>query len=481
MLTGTRQRVVRALGGADRARAVLVLGAVLGLDGADKGTVSAMAGPLKDAFDVGNIEIGLLATVVSLVGAACTIPVGVLTDRVNRARLLACSTALWATATALSALAPSYLWLLISRAALGAVTATAGPTVASLVGDYFPVRDRARMYGAVLGGELVGTGLGFAVSGMVGSALGWRYAFWWLVVPGALLTWAVARLPEPVRGGQGHLRTTPENSRRGRSARYRAEDDASAVERNPAALAARSRGVEPDENLVLRDDPRSLPLWRAVGHILRVRTNLVLIVASALGYFFFAGLRSFATLFATHQYGVSTSVAGTLVLVVGLGALVGVLLGGRVADRLLDRDRVNARVLVPTVCLLALPVPAAPAFHSTSLLVALPLLIGATALLGAANPPLDAARLDIIHPSLWGRAEGVRTMLRTLGEAAAPTLFGWVSARVFAGDDGLQYTLLLFLLPLIVAGLLGLVALRTYPRDVATAAASARAVTREGH
>ena len=28
--------------------------------------------------------------------------------------------------------------------------------------------------------------------------------------------------------------------------------------------------------------------------------------------------------------------------------------------------------------------------------------------------PLDAARLDIIHPALWGRAEGVRTVLRML-------------------------------------------------------------------
>ncbi|GHJ33897.1 hypothetical protein TPA0910_83300 [Streptomyces hygroscopicus subsp. sporocinereus] len=67
-------------------------------------------------------------------------------------------------------------------------------------------------------------------------------------------------------------------------------------------------------------------------------------------------------------------------------------------------------------------------------------------------------------------------MLRTLCEAAAPTLFGYFSATVFGGrgggGTGLQYTLLSFLLALLRAGLLGLVAMRSYPRDVTTAQAS---------
>lgn len=68
-------------------------------------------------------------------------------------------------------------------------------------------------------------------------------------------------------------------------------------------------------------------------------------------------------------------------------------------------------------------------------------------------------------------------MLRTLCEAAAPALFGYFSAHVFGnqggdGGTGLEYTLLFFLLALIAAGLLGVSATRTYPRDLATARAS---------
>jgi hypothetical protein len=87
-----------------------------------------------------------------------------------------------------------------------------------------------------------------------------------------------------------------------------------------------------------------------------------------------------------------------------------------------------------------------------------------------------------MHPRLWGRAESIRTVLRTLGEAAAPISFGFVSQYLFGGADlaghatGLEYTFLIFVVPLLCAGLLALAALRTYPQDVATATASAEAI-----
>ncbi len=65
-----------------------------------------------------------------------------------------------------------------------------------------------------------------------------------------------------------------------------------------------------------------------------------------------------------------------------------------------------------------------------------------------------------------------------MAEAAAPLLFGYSSQYVFngPGTSGLEDTFLLCLLPPLVAGLLALPARRTYPRDVATAAASVNAL-----
>ncbi len=160
---------VDAMGGPARGRVVLILAAVLALNGADTGTISATTGNLEQAFHIGNAQIGLLLTVVALVGAVFTVPVGILTDRTTRTRLLAGSIAAWAAATALSRAATSYLWLLLARVFLGIVTATSGPTVASLTGDFFPAADRGRMYGLIISGELAGTGAGYVISGDIRS------------------------------------------------------------------------------------------------------------------------------------------------------------------------------------------------------------------------------------------------------------------------------------------------------------------------
>ncbi len=87
------------------------------------------------------------------------------------------------------------------------VTATAGPAIASLTGDYFPSAERARMLGLILTGELVGAGIGLVVSGDLGSALSWRYGFGWLSIPGVVLALAIWRgLVEPDTSGP---RTAP--------------------------------------------------------------------------------------------------------------------------------------------------------------------------------------------------------------------------------------------------------------------------------
>jgi predicted MFS family arabinose efflux permease len=492
---------VRVAGGPARFRVVLILAAVLGLSGADTGTISSTTGNLEQAFHVGNTQIGVLLSIVGLVGALFTIPAGILTDRVRRTRLLGGAIVFWAAATLVSGFAMSYLWMLLARVGLGVVTAVTGPAIASLTGDYFPASDRGRMYGLILGGDLLGSGFGYVISGDLSSITTWRAAYWWLAVPSLALAWMVWRLPEPARGGLSHIAEGAEDirdeseispaERRAAAAEAEAEQEKEAVAPQPgmAGWAVQQAHVQPEEDLILHKDPTNTSMWWAAKYVLRLRTNLVIIIASGLGYFFFAGLRTFAILYATNHYGVSKPVATTLVLVVGAGALAGVFVGGRIADRLLARGHIRARVIVPTVCLLALTPVLAPGIATTSVAVALPLLTLGAFLLGAPNPPLDAARLDIVHPRLWGRAEGIRTLLRSLLESAAPTLFGFVSQYVFGGPGssassggthvnvtGLEYTFLIFLIPLIVAGLLSMIALRTYPRDVATALASVRAI-----
>ncbi len=478
------ERVDEAAGGPARRRVIVLLAGVLGLDTADKAALSAVAGGLKHAFGIGNTEIGILVSIVSLVGAVFTLPMGVLTDRARRTRLLWGAIALWTVAMLISGAATSYLFLLLARVFLGVVTAVAAPAVASLLGDYFPARERGRIYGMVLSGELIGLGIGFIVAGVVSDWTSWRWAFWSLVPFSAAVGYAVWRyLPEPARGGQSWLRAGAEHVRseedaaEGRYEDARADDadPDSPVEGSLARRAVEEQDVPPREDLVLHDDPAGSSFWWALKYVLSVPTVRVLILTSALVYFYFSGLRAFAVIFVTNHYSVSRAAATLLVLVLGLGAIGGVFLGGRISDRLIERGRFNGRILIVPVVLVATVLLFAPAVWTRVLWVAVPLFIAATFFLAAANPPVDAARLDIMHPRMWGRAESVRQFLRGLSEAAAPTTFGVVSAHVFGGRQaGLQSTFLVMLVVLLIAAVVVLRALKTYRRDVATAAASVR-------
>ncbi len=87
-----------------------------------------------------------------------------------------------------------------------------------------------------------------------------------------------------------------------------------------------------------------------------------------------------------------------------------------------------------------------PALINGSAFSALPYLIAAVFFLTLQNPAIAASQLDIMPPALWGRAESVRTFLRSLAMAIAPLLFGAVSDHVFGGGhSGLQWTFIVML------------------------------------
>jgi len=389
----------------------------------------------------------------------------VLADRVRRTWTLGGAILLWGAAMAWSAAVSSFGELLLSRLFLGAVTAAAGPLIASLVGDYFEAGERGRIYGFILAGELLGAGFGFAVTGDV-ATLSWRAAFVVLAVPAFALAWAAFRLPEPKRLDESAREETDELwLDAGGGAHPRATD---------AQQLAQEHGIEPDPALVLRGDVRRMGLISATRYVLRVRTNVILIAASACGYYFIAGVQTFGVEFAKDQYGVGQALANVLLLVVGIGAVLGVLAGGIVGDLLVRRRHLNGRVIISAVSAAAATVLFLPALFASTATSAVIWLMVAGFALSAQNPPLDAARLDIMPPQLWGRAEAIRTVLRGLAQALAPLLFGVVSDYVFGGGRfGLQWTFVLMLVPLGVSAFLLFKALRTYPADVASAAATA--------
>jgi MFS family permease len=502
-----RGQVVQFVGGPARARVIALFGGVLALSSAQIATVGAVAPQLERSLHIGNTKIGLLNSVALLVGAIAVIPVGLLVDRVRRIPILAASILLWSIATLLGAFAHSYSTLLLTRVGLGAVAATAGPAIASLTGDYFPSRERGRVYGYILSGEIAGTAVGFILSGTLASVFSWRVAFAVLALPGFFLARSLWRtVPEPLRGGQSRLAPGTLDLMEVREGLEPNQDpgvdDAAGFDevagvgsqegdRDLAHEAALRQGFVPDPALVLDVDPNTMSLGAAVRYILSIPTNAMLIVGSSLGYFFFAGLQTFAVVFVRGHYHSSQATATLVLGLLVLGALLGTLVSGPLTDAFVRRGTLQARVWIPALCYIGAALLLIPGLLGSHLYPSVWFDMGGAALISAANPPLDAARLDIMPSRLWGRAESTRTLLRSLGQALAPLLFGALADLVVGFEPaqapigththgivssstatGLQVSFLIMLVTLAAAGVFLLRARGTYPSDVATAGAA---------
>jgi predicted MFS family arabinose efflux permease len=462
----------RAADKPERLKPIVLLALVVGLQAADAGTVGALVVPLKQSLHINNTQVGLLVTVSTGVGALATLVAGALADRTNRVRLLWITLLVCSAAMAVSAVSPSYAWLLACRVALGAGVAVSGPVVASLIGDFFAPGERGRVYGLMLAGAGACTAVGLLVSGQLG-AVSWRLGFWWLAVVGLVLAIAVATmLREPIRGGRNRL-----------AAEAGGNPSAAIPDRLPMSIAPR--------------DGQRRSLWREVRYVLSIRTNVVLVVGSSFGYFFMSGLSTFGVALLRGRFQIGQAEATLLVLALGVGALIGVLSSGRIADWLMIRGHISARMLVGGAAFLVAAVFILPTLLTYSLPLAMVFAFLAAIGLGGVNPPLNAARLDIVHSGLWGTAEAVRTTLVSISTGLAPLVFGFVSTELggssadvssaregqggVAGAGGvapsaataLEHTFLIMLVSLVIAAALILcVARRTYPRDVATAMAS---------
>lgn len=415
-----------------------VLGVALAIDQADGSVIGAVAPSLKHHLQLTNSTIGLLASLSSIAGAALCIPVGIWVDRHRRTRLLSIALVSWSAAMVLTGAALNFAMLAVGAVLLGGVTAVARPIAVSLVGDTYPSTRRGRAMAVIDGFQTGGTGLGYLLAGVAVAVLSWRWAFWALALLGILLVARTATIPEPPRGSAEHSGPV-------------------------VALPTRA-----GRQLTLSGDQSRRSLLATARYLISIRTNMVILVADAVGNFFFAGMSTFAVVYVTAQYGMRTSLVDLAMPVVGVGILAGTIIGGRLADRAVASYPGRARLLVAAGAYVIAAIVFVPAIVTHDLLVAGPLLVIAAGALSAANPAMDAVRIDIVHPQIRGRAEALRTLLSLGSYALAPITFGALSARLAGGGHrGLEATFLVMLGAVAANGLILLAAHHSYPHDAA--------------
>lgn len=353
----------------DRGRtafALTVLFAINAMNFFDRQILGAVAEPIRREWGLSDGAMGALGTAFTLLYAAVGIPLGRLTDRATRTRILAAGVFVWSLLTVGSGLARNYWQLFAMRLGVGVGEASCAPASASLIGDLFPATRRAKALSVFMMGLPLGIALSFAVSSLIAQTHGWQWAFYVAGIPGLICTVAALFVREPRRGGT-------EIHNIGARRREHTPNPAVQILVYLAIGVVLVLGVYELLRLMSIDAARPaaaiasivvaavyfgyrrkiLEVLRPFLLVLSIPTMWWLIASGALHNFNMYAIGSFLSPFLMRFHGASLKNAGLISMVVyGLSGAPGLLVGGIIGDAVMKR-RPNGRLLVGALFLLA--------------------------------------------------------------------------------------------------------------------------------
>ncbi|MGA9309107.1 MAG: MFS transporter [Pseudonocardiaceae bacterium] len=327
------------------------------------GTETFLVSPLLPAItDDLHISIDLSSTIVLayvLVYAICAPFLGGVTDRFGRRTSVLIGGSIFLIGNILVANSPGIILIVAGRAVAGLGAALAGPAIWAHLADTSSPNERGQAMGAGMAAFSLGQIIGVPFGGVIADNINWRVSFWMISLI-ALLA---------VCGTYRQTRNTPTTT----------------------GTSAFSVGV------VFR-------LWG--NPVLRHALVLTLVFHAAnLGCYAFLGALMH------YRFALSTQTLGLIGIVVGTGSFAGALLGGKIVDKV--RQKNGDAVCLPVWCLL--------------------LAVGIT---GAAQAPFLV--ISLIGIVLWFLASGAfvtnqQTLLVNAAPAARATSSSWNTATMHIG------------------------------------------------
>ena len=162
---------------------------------------------IRDTFGVSNGTITFIGAISSAFVVLGAIPMGWLADRANRGRIVGFSSLLFAVCVFLSGFAANAFQFFWTRFGVGIAKSNTLPVHSSLIADTYPIGIRGRL-GAItsIAGRVVAVtspvlvGVITAAANGPGEVDGWRWAYYLLGLPVAVLAFSAFLLKEPPRG-----------------------------------------------------------------------------------------------------------------------------------------------------------------------------------------------------------------------------------------------------------------------------------------
>lgn len=280
----------------------------------DRQLIGILAKPIQDSMGISDGQLGLIGGLYfAMFYCFIAIPVGWLADRTSRVGVLSLACAIWSGATVACGMAANYTQLVVARMTVGFGEAGGVPPSYAIITDTYPPGKRAAALGIFNLGPAIGAAIGVAFGAAVAERFGWRMPF---IVIGAIgivtavLVWLLVR--EPERGATDIVRD--------------------------AAAAEKAR------------------FWPTVRMFLSHPVLMLAALGSGATQFVTYGLGNFAVLFMMREKGMDlgdVAVWYALVLALGMGG--GMVISGRVIDRMTRTSRTGYAVAPALSLAIAMP------------------------------------------------------------------------------------------------------------------------------
>jgi len=169
---------------------------------------------IKKDLALTDTEMGILAgPAFSLTYALCTMPLAKLSDRLTRKYIIAGAVTIWSAFTASCGVAHSFGSFMFGRVGVAFGESALTPAAHSMIADYFPERQRAKVIAIYFSGIAIGSFLALAAGGFLADRYGWRSAMYAVGATGIVLALLMlSTVREPVREQKDPARNRSEGS-----------------------------------------------------------------------------------------------------------------------------------------------------------------------------------------------------------------------------------------------------------------------------
>ena len=283
----------------------------------DRQLLSILAKPIQDALQISDGQLGLISGLYfAMFYCFIAIPVGWFADRTSRVGVLSAACAIWSGATVACGMAANYAQLAVARMVVGFGEAGGVPPSYAIIADTYPPGRRAAALGIFNLGPAIGAAAGVAFGAAIAERFGWRIPFIAVGAIGivtALIVWLTVR--EPERGATDARRATPGS---------------------------------------VTDDRAQF--WPTVRMFLSHPVLMLAALGSGATQFVTYGLGNFAVLFLMREKGMvlgEVAIWYALVLLIGMGG--GMIVSGRVIDRMVRKSRTGYAIAPALSLVVAMP------------------------------------------------------------------------------------------------------------------------------